>query len=454
MSLVVPEFSLLPIGPVDPRAPGACTDPRCPDTPVPVSSLRELAIFRGVSVAGQAIAITVALLLDVALSLAFMTALVVLQLVANAVSWRRTLRRGTVASREVFAMLTFDVACFTGLLAMAGGANNPFALFFILYLALFALLLPPRWAIVGGVVIVAMAAAAAILGRPLRLVDGHLVSEGVMAGGRAASFLLVLVSMGWCVGRVTSVLRLQDRLLREAAKRNADDDTMVRIGALAAGAAHELGTPLTTMTIIVDEWRKRTLPPWLERDAAILASQIAACRDALAGLRAAAGHARVEPGAPQTLDRFLAANVDRCRALHPALRVTADFDGIKPPPEIFAEPTLAQAILILLNNAADASPHEVRVTGRWTAETLELEIADRGPGIPAAMLGRLGRTFFTTKPPGRGTGLGLVLTSSTLDRLGGSIRWRLRDGGGTVVEVKLPLFALLPPSPQEKLHAS
>ena len=104
---------------------------------------------------------------------------------------------------------------------------------------------------------------------------------------------------------------------------------------------------------------------------------------------------------------------------------------------------LQQAILILLNNAADASPHDVQIAGRWDEDTLRLLVGDRGPGVDTAALGKLGRAFFTTKQAGKGTGMGLVLTASTLDRLGGKVTWTNRPEGGLAAEITLPLRGLL-----------
>jgi two-component system sensor histidine kinase RegB len=89
-----------------------------------------------------------------------------------------------------------------------------------------------------------------------------------------------------------------------------------------------------------------------------------------------------------------------------------------PAPEIFADASLGQAILILLNNAADASPHHVDIEARWDDEALRIAVGDRGSGVPPGRLEQLGRMFFTTKAPGQGTGLGLVLAASTVNRLG------------------------------------
>jgi signal transduction histidine kinase len=100
------------------------------------------------------------------------------------------------------------------------------------------------------------------------------------------------------------------------------------------------------------------------------------------------------------------------------------------------------ALLALLNNAVDASPKDVRFAGYREGDALRLSIADRGSGLPAGDQGKLGRTFFTTKPPGKGTGLGVVLASRAVERLGGTLRWENRSGGGTRVEVMLPLASL------------
>ncbi len=125
----------------------------------------------------------------------------------------------------------------------------------------------------------------------------------------------------------------------------------------------------------------------------------------------------------------------------------ADWDGPLPAPEIFADQSLRQSLLILLNNAADASPHRVDVTARWDEQSLRVTVADRGSGVAPDHIDMLGRTFFTTKAPGQGTGLGLVLAASTVNRLGGTVRWSNRADGGLRAEIRLPLDRLLLSTP-------
>jgi two-component system sensor histidine kinase RegB len=278
---------------------------------------------------------------------------------------------------------------------------------------------------------------------PLRRADGQPLPDMLVAVGVSVGFALTAVVIAWFLHRIVATLRDHDRLLQEAARRALNDEAVLRIGTLAAGAAHELGTPLTSMAVVVGEMRRSADTPARQRDAAILAQQIDACRDALSNLRAAAGHAQAGGGGRENLAHFLASIVAAFRAMRPDVPLEASWDGVTPAPEILADQSLRQAILILLNNAADASPHHVEIEARWDPESVRVTVADHGTGVPLGSLEKLGRSFFTTKPPGHGTGLGLVLTASTVSRLGGTVEWSNRAGGGLAAQMRLPLSRLL-----------
>ena len=157
---------------------------------------------------------------------------------------------------------------------------------------------------------------------------------------------------------------------------------------------------------------------------------------------AAAGHARAEGGGREGLDGFLESIARRCRAMGPGIGLTLRCEGALPAAAILAEQSLKQAILILLNNAADVSPDDVQMTGEWDSDTFRRAIIDRGSGMPADSGDKLGRVFFTTKPEGQGTGLGLVLAANAVRRLGGALRWSNRPNGGACAEIELPLATL------------
>jgi signal transduction histidine kinase len=195
--------------------------------------------------------------------------------------------------------------------------------------------------------------------------------------------------------------------------------------------------------VIVGELRRAPPTPAVAQDAEILAAQIRACRDALAQFTAASGYLRAEGGGRQRLDAFLAATLDRFAAARPEIVLERSSEGSRPAPQIFTDQMLRQAILILLNNAGDASPHHVGFAARWDVTTLWIGVSDRGPGFAEADLAKLGRVFFTTKAPGKGSGLGLVLATSAVSRLGGTIRWSNAPEGGALAEMRVPLEQLI-----------
>ncbi len=130
------------------------------------------------------------------------------------------------------------------------------------------------------------------------------------------------------------------------------------------------------------------------------------------------------------------------RTMRLGVRVEHHFDGPRPSAEILAEQTLSQAIVNILNNAADSSPDNVEVSARWNEQELVLEISDRGEGLTPDAEQAAGQPFFTTKAPGQGLGLGLFLAHATLRRFGGTVQMYNREGGGVCTRLVLPLSSL------------
>ena len=419
-----------------------------------------------IALGGQVLAIAGATAFDVRLQLVPMLAALAALAALNLLTLRRLALPAPIAASALPLQLALDLAAFSVLVACAGGAQNPFVLLYLLHVVVTSLTLPPRAAAVGTLAIVVAASVVALLALPLVHTDGLPLPPAVRVAGWAASFALTAAFIAWFTLRLTQALAAHAHALAEAQLASANDAAVLRVGTLAAGAAHELSSPLATMAIVVGEMRRAAGVDAIrgaaaampaqddgarpaaehERDLAILAAQIDACRTTLSNLLSAAGHARAEGGGREPLDRLVESVVARVRAARPRARLSVDVDGDGPAPEIFADAALKQALGNLVDNAADVSPDDVRVDARWDDGALDLVVRDRGPGIPPDVLPQLGRAFFTTKPPGRGTGLGLVLTAAVLNRLGGSVRWANRDGGGAEAFVRLPLASLtLPP---------
>jgi two-component system, sensor histidine kinase RegB len=412
------------------------------DPPALLASVRQLMILRAIAVSGQVAAIAVSTALGVTLPLLPLIAVIVLLVALNVLTWFRLKRPSSASHYEIAGYLAFDLAAFTVLLFLSGGATNPFSLFFVLHAVLGALLLPPIPAAIGTLLVLACFSFVARFNVPLRLSSGEPLTPGLLAFGHWLGLALTAAVVAWFVVRIVAALRENDRLLREATQKAQNDETILRLGALAAGAAHELATPITTMNVVASEMGREANTPSLQRDVGILMAQIEACRQTISNLMAAAGHSRAEGGGRERLDAFLGSIAERLRTMRPEVNLICRWDEESPVTEIFAEQSLQQAILALLNNATDASPHDVQMTASWNADTLRVSIGDRGAGLPSGNLDKLGRVFFTTKPPGKGIGLGLVLASNAIKHMGGTLRWQSRSGGGTQADIVLPLGTL------------
>jgi two-component system sensor histidine kinase RegB len=406
------------------------------------ASVRQLAILRTIAISGQTAAIAAAWYLGVSLPLAVMALVVGALIVLSALTWMRLRWSPEASHAEIAAHLGFDLTAFTLLLFFSGGVTNPFCLLFVVHVVLMALLLPPLATASGTVLVVACYVALTRVHAALEMRSGDAVPADLLTLGWWLSFTLTTCVVAWFVVRIVATLRNHDRLLSEAAQRALRDEAVLRVGALAASAAHELATPLMTMAVAAAEIVRHADSPSLQHDAGILTSQIKICRETIANLMAAAGHARAVGGGRERLDKFLESIAARCRTMHPEANIVCDWGGLLPAPEVFAEQALMQALLALLNNAVDASPKEVQFIGYREGDAWRLSIADRGSGLSAGDQGKLGRTLFTTKPPGKGTGLGVILASRAIERLRGTVCWENRPGGGTRVKVMLPMASL------------
>ncbi len=429
-------------------------------------NLRRLVVLRTIEVAGQIGATAVAAYgIGLALPTAILFTLSAGLACVNLWTWWRLHKPWPVTDAELMAHLVLDIGVLTALLYFSGGSTNPFVTLYLLPLSIAAAMLPVRytWTLVG----VTLACYSVLLftyiplpheagsfGWLTTLLPPGLGGEHAAHGGQADFGLHVLgmwfnfaVSAGliaWFVARMAHSLRERDRQLAQAREAALRNEQLIALGMLAAGAAHELSTPLATMAVIAHELeRDHMADPALAQDVRLLRTQTEACKDILTRLTASAGEARAGPMVGVSCEHYLRQLVERWQLLRPQIVLDTRYAGTQPAPVIAAERTLEQALLNLLNNAADVSPMGIELEGSWTEAQLTIEIRDRGPGISADMAQRAGQAFFTTKGP-RGLGIGLFLANASIERYGGEVNLFNREGGGACVRVNLPLHALRP----------
>jgi len=409
-----------------------------------LKSMHPLIQLRWIAVIGQIA--TIALVhfgLDIALPLAPMALVVAFLIGFNLVSmWRW--REHEVSGRALFLALLVDVFTLTAQLHFSGGAANPFAFLYLLQVVLAAVLLGPRasWAVVG--VTTACFIGLTIWTGPVAIPAD--LSRGLAdryVQGLLICFVLNAALLVAYITRIGSSLRARDARLADLRQRAAEEEHIVRMGLLASGAAHELGTPLATLSVIVGDWRH--MPPFTEQpdlreDLDEMQTQIQRCKTIVSGILLSAGNTRGEAPKQTTLRTFL----DELAAEWQRTRPVRKFDylcHLDQDLAIVADSGLQQMIHNVLDNALEASPGWVELAATHDGTTLILRVTDNGPGFSATMLAHFGQPYQSSK--GRpGGGLGLFLALNVARTLGGTITARNLEPFGASVAMTLPLTAL------------
>lgn len=407
-------------------------------------NLLQLVELRWLAVAGQLVTILVVqVLLRVPLPLREMLTLLAVLALFNVASWLRTRLALPVVNAELFAGLLVDVAVLTGQLYYSGGIANPFVFLFLLQVAVASVLLRPRY--VWALVLASSGAFVALTQwhRPLALEglpQASLSSDYV--GGLLVCFILCAALLVIFIGRISRNLRRRDETLARLRQRAAEEEHIVRMGLLASGAAHELGTPLATLSVILGDW-SRMAPfagePELREEIEEMQRQIARCKAIVAGILSSAGETRGDAPRETTLHAFLDELVEEWRRSRGA-ELQYRREGLDLP--IISDTALQQMIHNVLDNALEAAPGQpLFFDARWDEDTLALRVQDRGPGFPPHVLERLGTPYQSSK--GTGRGLGLFLAVNVARTLGGHIAAHNVPGGAEVT-ITLPLATLMP----------
>lgn len=410
-----------------------------PSAPSPVS-LRRVLVLKNIAVVGQTLAVLV-VAKGMGMPLPFAVIGTVL-LVLNLLTWVRLKLLWEVREAEVFAQLLLDVLLLSGLLYLAGGATNPFVLLLLLPLTIAAATLAVTYAWTLAAAIVACYTLLMFVYIPLP--HFHIDHTARLDSGAWLmwlGFVLGVGLVGYYVMKMGAALREREAALAEVRENALRDESLVALGALAVGAAHELGTPLSTMAVVLKELELgHAAQPDLVRDLRLLRDQVTRCKDTLSNMLSSTEQARAEGGYSVALDEYLADLVAQWRGMRPLAQVVYRWVGQPPAPQIIAEQVLGQIITNILNNAADASEDSVEVEADCDTERLRIEVFDRGPGLTPDAQAQAGQLFYTTKDSGRG--LGLFLVGAALRRFGGVLTLSNRDGGGVRALVVLPLSRL------------
>jgi two-component system, sensor histidine kinase RegB len=403
-----------------------------------LSFLLLLCNLRWLAVLGQALTVALVVgLMHIPLRTAPLWAGIAALALFNAYVTARVHGAGTdsASDAEVCLHILVDIAALTWMIALSGGMENPFASLFLIPIAVAILALPPR---LMGLTAVASGAGyfvSTLLGPELPPVVGVLGGTfGLHKIGMLANFVVSAIVIVLFFTRMTAAWRRSEREVAQLRERFARNEGIVALATHAASVAHELNTPLGTLTLMVDDRLTEATSALEREEAATMKSLLEICRDRVRELAApAASDGR--DGLPERVNLDLV--IQQWHLVRPAieLRRTGSIAGYEK-----VDPAVGHLLQALLNNAADAGEQAgiARVDLHLSSDEhgLRGEIRDYGVGFDQAQPPLPAALFRTSKPGG--LGIGLALSHATVERLGGALSMQATDGRGVRVEFSLP----------------
>jgi two-component system sensor histidine kinase RegB len=418
------------------------------DTAGAAGALKLLFWLRAVAIASQIAAIAVAhAVLDGPLPLRELGLAVGALALWNVLSYRSVHTERTVQDGEVVLHLAVDIAVFTAVLYYTGGPTNPFVSLYLVPISLAATSLPARHAWLTAALCGAGYALLWWRSVPLPPVHARFGSEfDLHLAGMWINFVIAAVLIASFVGRMARLVRQRDGELAAMRETALRDQQVIELGTLAAGTAHELNTPLSTLAILASELDETATDPAQKQQLRAMLDEIRVINERLN--RIAGGvHAERSAGARHAeLKAFLDELLAAWRQAHPAIELRVAFEAAgddKLP--VVVESTIEQAIRNVLDNAAHATlangGRHIDVAIALRGTHLTLAVKDQGAGLDPAVRDDVGLRAVSTKE--HGLGIGLLLSRAALQRFGGRLELKDAPRGGVEAHIDLPLDELL-----------
>ncbi len=407
-------------------------------------NLRLLIGLRVFAIAGQIIAVYfVSQILNIKLQTNFLYIWIGIYALINVATYWRTFSNYLIHRWEFFIHLLVDIFILTMLFKYSEGGANPFVSLYLIPLTISAITLPAifTWAL--AIITIACYSLLMWVINPMNNHSAHSQNFDLHVTGMWLGFVISALLVSFFVVRMGRTIQQQQQKLAEQKTQALENEQLVKLGTIAASTAHELGTPLGTMQLVIEELEESGIKENDNTQLNILKDQITRCKDALSVLSASVGSAPLEKGEPMCIHNFVNELLDDWKNSRPEINIKSSWQGDTPGPEMIAERSLKQAIKNILDNAANASPDYISFEAILEAKALILLVSDRGPGIHLDTSEHIGQQPLTEKS--NGLGLGLFLSHGIIKRFGGKVTLQNCNKGGLQTTISLPLQTLAIP---------
>lgn len=414
--------------------------PPPPALSTPSLNLMRLTIMRGITWTGFLLVVIFGIeVMGFQLDVIAVISTILYMAAFNVMTWWRLGLNRPVTDNEYTLHLIVDVFGLACVFYFTGGATNPVVTYLLVPITIAAATLPWRRSLyVAACAILAYTSLLFFFEALPKLKDNVFgLPFSLHMIGMWMNFILCASLMTYFIYKMARALRARDHSLaqtREAALRN---EQVLAVASQAAGTAHELGTPLSTIAVLLTEMREDAANnPELLDDIDMIRRQVDTCKTHLRSLAVSAEQRKANAIEVRDAEIWVNSIIERWLVMRPDVDYRFEVIG-KRHAQIEVDITLNQAVMNLLNNAADANPDNIEITLDWNAQLVILDIRDHGGGIPMDIADTLGEAFVTSRSK-KGMGIGLFLTHATINRFNGSVKLYNHANGGTLTEVTLP----------------
>lgn len=343
----------------------------------------------------------------------------------------------------MLAVMALDLLLLTALLSYSGGPVNPFAVFYFVNLALSAVVLPARWSWLLTAFAMLCFGSLFFIYQPLpALLPGDSFFSLQQQGLAVAIAACAIVTV-YFITRISQELHIREEQLRSALEKQSNSRRLESLATLAAGAGHELATPLSTIAVVTRELTNALegadVSQSVLSDVSLIRSEVDHCRRILDRMAGNAGQMVGEEFVAVSIADFVEASLAEMRD---ADRIEVDIHSELAGTSLtIPQQNMQQALRGVLQNGLDASQPEqtVQLTIEPDSDGVRFIIRDTGEGMSAETLARVGEPFFTTKEPDQGMGLGLFLSRNVIEMVSGKLNLESKAGVGTTARIWLPL---------------
>jgi two-component system sensor histidine kinase RegB len=399
----------------------------------------QLIWLRGIAVFLQLLTLIIAeVAMGISLPITSMLVIIFIYLAFHLFVWHRFQSGRSVTQLAFFTHLMVDVFVLCGLLYYAGGATNPFISLLLFPLTITATVLTSRYTWL--MAIVTISAYSALMQFHISLPYNHAAGNefSLHIFGMWFGFILSAALVSFFIVSMRKSLYQKDQQLHDVHEQTLKDQQLISLATLSASTAHELGTPLGTISLLSDELEFEIEDEEIKRELLHpLKQQLKRCKEILSVLSAKTGGIYLDSGSVEAVGDFIKQLIDNWQLTHPNSKIKLTISDSKSVPKILTERVIVQAISNILDNAWRESKQLIECDLSWDNSNISLVINDLGPGLDNELLHLMGKQPCVDSKDGMG--LGLFLSHTIVERMGGKIIFANREPKGLSTQIILPI---------------